>query len=112
MRTKRLGAIAGTRAAKKAGRRIVAGAKADVRAKCRHCRTPNCTAHCPANKSGRHEVEFGDVHVVDSDPTVAVVEIFCQRCGDRANAVVVESSFTWEGRSRDDHSYRQTRTGR
>jgi hypothetical protein len=80
------------------------GAKTRARPNCRHCGAPDCTAHCQATKSGQHEVEAGDMHVADADPTVVVVEIFCDRCGDRAKAVVVESNFTWEGQWREEPS--------
>lgn len=76
---------------------------------CRHCDTVDCTVHCPATKSGRHDVTDGDMEVVDDEPTVVLVELFCNRCHDRANAVVLESNFEWEGNWRDEDSEFKTR---
>lgn len=90
------------RATERKPRAPVAGVKEKARSNCRHCNAADCTVHCQATKNGQHQVEFGDMQVEDSGPAVVVVEIFCARCRDRANAVIVESAFTWEGQWREE----------
>jgi len=65
--------------------------------KCRHCGEISCQRHCPATKTGHHQVEHGDMQVEESGPALVVVEIFCGRCANSATAVVGEESFEWNG---------------